>query len=84
MAEIEDIEQPIQGKVYAVSDYHREINIEETCSGKRWIIQPEHWDSSLMCELLDRQVIVFAKGMLAAGLPVLMRATVKYFQWGDD
>lgn len=76
------MKQPVSGKIYAVSDRHLEINIEQE-DGTRVIIQPEHFNSDLMAELLHKQITVYAMGMEAAGLPVLMRATVKFFDWSD-
>lgn len=78
------MKQPVQGKIYAVSDKHQEIDIECVVNQCRIIIQPEHFDYALMCQLLKQQITVYAKGMEAAGLPVLMRATVQYLNWPDE
>lgn len=76
--------QPVQGKIYAVSEKHQEVNIECEVNNCRIIIQPERFDYSLMCKLLEQRITIYAKGMEAAGLPVLMRAVVQYLHWDDE
>ena len=69
-------ENAFRGRIYAVDDRHQSIDLE-AADGTRMIVQPEVWAFDTMKQWLDARRIVFATGMKAAGLPVLMRADVK-------
>lgn len=63
------------GKVYAADELHRQISLERD-NGVRFIVQPELWDWAEAMRWVEEGVTLVATGLEAAGLPLLMRATV--------
>jgi hypothetical protein len=73
-----DIGNHFRGNICVVDDKHMELTlVSETEDNVRAIVQPEQWDTSLYLSFLERRSIVFAKGMRAFGLPLIMRASVE-------
>lgn len=67
------------GIIFAVDETHRQISLEGE-EGVRMIVQPERWDMPRYMQWLQERSVVYATGMPAWGLPLLMRATVELFE----
>lgn len=76
------------GQICAVDGLHRHFVMErDEWKGERAesrIVEPELWDELQYIAWMESGQIVAAKGIIAAGLPLIMRAVVVPVIFGAD
>lgn len=65
-----------RGFIYAIDEDHREIMLESINGETRMIVQPIRWEDRYHL-WLDNKRLIFARGLLAHRLPLIMKAEVE-------